>query len=204
MLLGFLLEYAAILAVPGPNMVAIGSLATLRGLRGATPLCVGMAAGAGTLNAVLPLCTSATGLGPFAPGAVLASAGRLAGAILLLGVGLCVLRPPAMARNDTRAGPGPAGAASDLTSLGAGFCTAFTNPLTAAFFAAQSIESPGGTFDTAAALAVLLVALGFYFGIAALLSHPAARRMALRWHWPVRLLASGVLILAATARLLDG
>jgi len=49
----FLVAYLAVLVMPGPNMLAIGGIAALRGFRAAIPFCFGIAAGAGTLAASL-------------------------------------------------------------------------------------------------------------------------------------------------------
>lgn len=43
----FALGYLAVLAEPGPNMLAIDALAALRGFRGVLPVCCGIAAGVG-------------------------------------------------------------------------------------------------------------------------------------------------------------
>jgi threonine/homoserine/homoserine lactone efflux protein len=43
---GFAAGYAAVLATPGPNVVAIGGLAALRGFRATLPLCAGIGTGA--------------------------------------------------------------------------------------------------------------------------------------------------------------
>ncbi|MFN6254172.1 MAG: hypothetical protein ACK53N_10915 [Alphaproteobacteria bacterium] len=45
----FMLGYLLIMASPGPNMVAIGTLAALEGLASALPMIVGIACGAGGL-----------------------------------------------------------------------------------------------------------------------------------------------------------
>jgi hypothetical protein len=42
-----LLAYAAVLAMPGPNALAIGAVAAAHGLAGAVPLCLGVACGGG-------------------------------------------------------------------------------------------------------------------------------------------------------------
>ncbi len=42
-----LLDYAALPATPGPNMLAIGGVAAARGFARAVPVCPGLAAGAG-------------------------------------------------------------------------------------------------------------------------------------------------------------
>jgi threonine/homoserine/homoserine lactone efflux protein len=58
-LLGFILGYLVVLATPGQNMLAIGGIAALRGPRGALPMCLGVALGAGTLAAALLAASSA-------------------------------------------------------------------------------------------------------------------------------------------------
>ncbi|MCA3421652.1 MAG: hypothetical protein INF81_01760, partial [Roseomonas sp.] len=45
----FMLGYLLIMASPGPNMVAIGTIAALEGLASALPMIVGIACGAGGL-----------------------------------------------------------------------------------------------------------------------------------------------------------
>ncbi len=42
----FLLGYLVILVTPGPNMLVVGGVAALRGVRGALPICCGIAMGA--------------------------------------------------------------------------------------------------------------------------------------------------------------
>jgi threonine/homoserine/homoserine lactone efflux protein len=48
----FILGYTAILAVPGPNMLALGGLAALRGFHAAAPFALGAASGATALAVV--------------------------------------------------------------------------------------------------------------------------------------------------------
>jgi hypothetical protein len=62
-----------------------------------------------------------------------------------------------------------------MAAFGAGFCTAATNPLTAAFCAA----------------------LGFALLVAVLLARPRFRAAALAWHRPIRLTAALSLALMA-------
>ena len=57
-----LLGYAVVLATPGPNALAIGVVAALRGFAGAVPLCLGVACGVGTLAALL--CLALAGASP--------------------------------------------------------------------------------------------------------------------------------------------
>lgn len=78
-LAGFALGYLALIASPGPNMFAIGSIAALRGFRGVLPLCVGIAAGAGALALALALAFELVGTDRGWE-----RAGREIGALLLL------------------------------------------------------------------------------------------------------------------------
>jgi threonine efflux protein len=190
-LVHFVLGYVAVLATPGPNLLAIGGVAALQGLRGAAPFCLGAALGAGVLCAGLLVTAGATVAG----GSWLTVA-RILGAALLAMVAVSVARrrPPlcedASPKGGTRA-----------SAFGAGFCTAATNPLTAGFFAAQFV-GPLAHAKSALALtpaAVFATALMFFFGAAALLGRPSFRATALLWHGPIRLLASGALFLMATS-----
>ena len=126
----FLLAYLLVLATPGPNMLLVGAAAALRGLRGALPLCLGVSLGAGALSAALLLLVAVAPEGDAAGLGGDGANGRLLGAALLLWVAVAVARlPPIEARRLGRGGHAAAGFA-------AGFCTAATNPVSAAFFAA--------------------------------------------------------------------
>ena len=159
-------------------------------MRGAFPLCLGIALGAGALSAALLVVA---GLGDDA--APWRSGGGLIGAALLGWVAVSVARqrpPGEEARPPRRAG---------LAAFGAGFCTAATNPLTAAFFAAQFLGPPTGD---AAVLALVPVcaaatALAFFLGAAALLAHPACRAAVVAWHGPIRAAACAALAVVAAA-----
>ncbi len=181
----FVLAYMLVLATPGPNMLLVGAAAALRGVAGALPLCLGVALGAGALSAALLLAVSA------APdGAAWEGAGRLLGAALLLWVAVSVarLRPTGDVR---RLG----GRAADFA---AGFCTAATNPISAAFFGAQFLGPLGGNAATGfAPLSVAAAVLFFMVGIAVLLARPTCRRAALEWQRPIRLAAAVALALMA-------
>jgi threonine/homoserine/homoserine lactone efflux protein len=87
------------------------------------------------------------------------------------------------------------------SAFGAGFFTAAANPLTAAFFAAQLV-GPLAHAKSALAFtpaAVFATALMFFLGVAAVLGRPSFRAAALVWHRPIRLFASGTLLLMATS-----
>ena len=197
-LAGFFLGYGVILATPGPNMLAIGGIAALHGFRGALPICFGIAAGAGALSAALLLLASlseAAGMQGWD------MAGRILGALLLLYVALTIARlepPEPKAGAEHRRGKAHGGAA-----FGAGFCTAAANPLTGAFFTAQFIGplriTQGGMIAAITLLGVVAMALGFFLLVAALLAQPSARRAAVAWHRPIRLLAALALAFSAVA-----
>lgn len=190
----FLLGYLLVLATPGPNLLVIAGVAALRGWRGALPLCLGVSLGAGALNALVAATLGAlAGAGAGAAGWM--AAGHLLGAALLLWVAVSVARsrPPDPGLVQRRAAHG--------AEFGAGFCTALTNPLTAAYFAAQflgPLASAGG-LRLVVPLSVASTALAFFLGVAGLLSHPACRGAALAWHRPIRLAASIMLVLMATS-----
>jgi threonine/homoserine/homoserine lactone efflux protein len=200
----FVLGYVIVLATPGPNLLAIGSIASLRGLRAAVPVCVGIAFGAGALGtALLITIEAAAGVVPHG-GAV----GRLAAVLLLLGAAALVARPPPPAApggGDTAA-PGRFGAvAGRAAAFGAGFCVAATNPLTGAFFAAQFVgplgAPPDGVTARVALFGIVITALLFMLTAAAILSYSAARCAALAWRGSVRTVVAVALLATAGATL---
>lgn len=191
-LLAYLLGYAAIMAVPGPNMLAIASVAALRGLGCALALCLGLALGAGTLAAVLLSLV----LGQAAGSAVVLEFwGRVVGALCQGAVALLILRM----RPLTGEAPPSAG------GFVAGFCTAATNPLTAAYFISQFLGPLGASGAAAELVVMVTVGLAFivFSGVAAVLSRPGARRLAVRWNRPVRLVAAAALGMTAMAMLVS-
>lgn len=180
--------YLVILATPGPNLLAIGGMAALRGLRGALPLCLGVALGAGALGATLLVAVT------IAPEDGWDRAGHLVGAVLLGWLAVSVARQQPPEEN------APVRAKADgMAAFGAGFFTALTNPLTAAFFAAQFL---GPLRDDEATIAVVPIAavstaLVFFLGVSSLLARPRFRAAALAWHRPIRLAAAVMLALMA-------
>lgn len=173
----FALGYLAVLAAPGPNMLAVGALAALRGFRGVLPFCLGIALGVAALGTALQLL-----FGLLADASGMEHAARAIGGVLLLAVALRVMSAPcpqvAAARG---AREGVAG--DDLLGLLAGFCTAVTNPITAAYFAAQ-VLGPLADLPLRWASAPLAGVLAFAFGllVAAVFARPQARRVVLRHH----------------------
>ncbi|HYF07938.1 MAG TPA: hypothetical protein VD970_09975 [Acetobacteraceae bacterium] len=88
-LAGFSLGYFALIAAPGPNMFAIGSVASLRGFLGVLPLCTGIAAGAGTLAMALALAFNL-----LSQASDWEEAGRKIGALLLVLLAIRVAAAP--------------------------------------------------------------------------------------------------------------
>ncbi len=187
----FLLAYLAILVTPGPNLLVIAGVAALRGLRGALPICLGIALGAGTLNAALAATLhGAPAAGGWAANGHIAAAGLL----LLAAFAIARSRPPVAGRRVVPAGVFAA-------EFGAGFCTAVTHPMTAALFAAQFL-GPLALLDARlplVPLAVTVTAFATSLGLAIRRAQPACPRLALAWHRPIRLLAAATLVAMAAS-----
>jgi len=187
-LLTFLLGYAAVLAVPGPNILAVGSLAALRGFYAAVPFGVGAAVGATalaglTLAAIGAVSDSNWGLGI-----------RVLGATLLILVALRIACP--------RPGPATRGLSLNMPLLdfASGCCTAVSNPITAAYFlgvfAGSSQTSPEYS-ATALLVAVSALSATFYVGASALIAIPSIRGAVLARERSMRLVTASVLVLLA-------
>ncbi len=178
LLLNFAIGYLAVNAVPGPNMLAIGTQAALRGLRGVMPVCLGVASGAAALAAALHL---AFGILEDLP--TLERAGRAVGGMLLLVVAARALLAPRPAALAATAGSGGLTPRASLLAFAAGFATGVSNPVTAAYFLAQFVgplaEAGAGS---AAVLLVLLQALAWTALVGIIFAQPAARRLALAHH----------------------
>jgi threonine/homoserine/homoserine lactone efflux protein len=201
----FLIGYLLILAMPGPNMLALGCVAALRGLGAALPLCLGLAAGAWALGGAMLL--AALGAAAAAPGWT--QAGRVAGATLLAMVALLILRGGLRRAGVEAARPGRrltplariGGTGSAAGLFVAGFLTAMTNPLTGAFFAAQFLGPAGITLATAPStlLAAAAAPLTVYLAVACVLSREAVRGAVLACGWPIRVAAAVALVAQAVA-----
>ena len=190
-LAGFVVGYGAILVTPGPNVLAIGGIATLRGLRATWPLCAGIACGASLLSACI--CTAASW---GKTSSAIDHGARAVAAVLLLYVAarLILRRPPddalpralALSTRDT------------VATFMAGVATAATNPMTAAFFASQFLGAlPDRASRLAAVGMVPALALSFGLAVAFILSRPLARRVAIVWHRPIRIASAGVIAAGA-------
>src|SRR5689334_10343874 len=159
----FILGYIAILAVPGPNLLAPGGLAAVRGFQAAVPFALGAASGATALAAV----TGATVA--IAERASWLFAVRGAGSLLLIVVALRILQSNTRCDTSRRRSDAP------LIELGTGFVTAIGNPVTMAYFTAEyaNVQLPSsGSVNVAMLTAVPLTSGVFYLGISALLASP--------------------------------
>lgn len=192
-LLAFIVGYAAILAVPGPNMLALGGLAALRGFRAAVPMSLGIAGGATTLAAIIDVTSATAARLPWRTVAEFAGAGLL----LLVACLVMRLRPNAPAERCLRA---------PIVEFGAGFCTALTNPITAGYFVAEFGGYLRGSLElTAVALAAIpVVALAACLSFSRFLMTPPMRRITEAWHRPIRLGTATVLVAMAGAMILCG
>lgn len=186
-LLRFMLTYLVILAVPGPNMLAVAGLAALRGVGATLPVSVGLACGVATL--ALLMYGTVLAAQPHQWCRTMHFAG--AGALAMLGVQVGIRRAVAGTVPRCR------GVAFGFAG---GFCTAAFNPVSATFLATQfagPLTAPGTA--KAAILCVGCMSLLVSLGVAALLARPALQRLFLQWHRPVRLGVAGALVLLAAA-----
>ncbi|MCA3280308.1 MAG: LysE family transporter [Roseomonas sp.] len=185
LLLKFALGYFAILATPGPNMVTIGTMAALRGFRGALPFCLGIAFGAGLVAGATSLLLEA-----FAGSQQLEVAGRVVAGTLLMVLAFRIIcaRAPRVSdqsRFSPRQLPN-----NWAVGLGTGFFIALTNPVTAAYCFAQFI-GPLAQSDAVPWAILLIATQALLFGLltAALFAHPFMRNVAFTYHRPVSAIA---------------
>lgn len=179
--LHFAVGYIVCLLIPGPNMIMTGGLAALRGVAGVVPFAGGLAVGVLMLGGTL---WALAGLVPAHPEWDVA--GRVAGAVLLVVVAaqLAFAAPP-RASHAARIRGG-----AEFT---AGIATAVTNPVTAAFFAAQFLGPLGDVpFATIAPLlaGAAVAALGYALIVGRIFAVKAVReRVAARFGLARRALA---------------
>jgi threonine/homoserine/homoserine lactone efflux protein len=181
----FALGYAAILVVPGPNVLAVGALAALRGARAAFPMAIGAALGAMVLAAIA--------------GAVIQVISAQQESVKIVGAGLLVLVAWRIVRLGPDAHLSQREPRASSVEFASGFCTALTNPITAAYFAGtfagSSVDSIHATGAVVASVPIISAA--FYIGTLMLFSSPAIRRIAIAWHATIRLGTALLLTLLA-------
>ncbi len=199
----FAMGYAVILAVPGPNVLTLGALAALRGMRSAVPVCLGMATGASLLAG--SIAAMANGM---APHASLTQLVRILGAAAVVFIAYRLMTrgprpstPPSSTRPSSTqpSSTQPSSAPLPFAEFSMGFCTAATNPITAGYFAVQfagpMAEGPGSVLGAAAAVSV--VSFAVMLGLASLLARRSVREHALAWHRPIRVGLAFFLVLLA-------
>jgi threonine/homoserine/homoserine lactone efflux protein len=183
----FAMGYAVILAVPGPNVLTLGALAALRGMRSAVPVCLGMATGASLLAGSIAM---ANGMAPHS---------SLTQLVQILGAAAVVLIAYRLMTRGPRLSAPPSPAPLPLAEFSMGFCTAATNPITAGYFAVQfagpMAQGPGSALG--AAVVVSVVSFAVMLGLAALLARRSVREHALAWHRPIRVGLAMFLVLMA-------
>lgn len=190
LLMKFALGYFAILATPGPNMLTIGTMAALRGFRGALPFCLGVALGAGLVAGATLLLLEA-----FAGSHRLEMVGRVVAGTLLMALAFRIIcaRAPRLSNQSLFSEPQVLN--NWAVGLGTGFFIALTNPVTAAYCFAQFIGPLAQS--NVAPWAILLVATqALLFGLltATLFAHPFMRNVAFTYHRPVCALSGMVLM----------
>jgi threonine/homoserine/homoserine lactone efflux protein len=190
LLMKFALGYFAILATPGPNMFTIGTMAALRGFRGAVPFCLGVALGAGVVAATTSLLLDA-----FAGSENLEMGGRIVASILLIALAYRIICAPAQCLPNTVESAEAQIRIKWGAGLGSGFCIAVTNPVTAAYCLAQFMGPLAQ--NNAAQWAIPIVGLqALLFGLltALLFAQPYMRQMASIYHRQV-CTVSGLILL---------
>ena len=191
LLLKFALGYFAILVTPGPNMFTIGTMAALRGFRGALPFCLGVALGAGVVAATTSLLLDA-----FAGSENLEMGGRIVASILLIALAYRIICAPAQCLLNTVESAHAQIRIKWSAGLGSGFCIAVTNPVTAAYCLAQFMGPLAQ--NNAAQWAIPIVGLqALLFGLltALLFAQPYMRQMATIYHRQV-CAVSGLILLS--------
>lgn len=160
--LHFLLAYALVLVVPGPNTLAIAGQAALYGVRPVAPFALGLALGAAVLLCLAYLAAS-----------TVASAGCCQRAIAAAALLFIAWRIAYAARDEVVV-------CRSHMQFTAGLITAICNPVTIAFFVAQLLAAGphqvAGVQLAIVACAVPLLAFGNAMLAAFVFSRPRIRR----------------------------
>lgn len=120
--------YMLVLLVPGPNMLIVGSYVALKGPAAALPLVCGVSAGAAVLAAIV--FTTAEGM---TQSPLILASGRWLAFAMLVWIAWRVVRPGG------RPAHSPVKRHLVVGEFGAGFVTAFSNPVTAGYFLAVAL-----------------------------------------------------------------
>jgi threonine/homoserine/homoserine lactone efflux protein len=186
-LVAFLLGYLLIMVSPGPNMVAIGTVAALEGLASALPMVAGIASGVGGLASLV------LAVGELMHVEALSPALQFLAGSMLLTVAWAISRTRSFARPRSAGHTRRAG--RSLAMFLAGFSTAASNPITIAYFAAalvpigRTTAAEGGS-SLAIVAAIAAAAALFWLACAALMARPAMRGIVERREGPIRIVAA--------------
>jgi threonine/homoserine/homoserine lactone efflux protein len=195
----FMLGYLLIMASPGPNMVAIGTIAALEGLASALPMITGIAFGVGVLASLVLAVSELMQLETLSP------------ALQFLAGGMLLTVAWAISRTRNFAQPEGAGSArrssQGLALFLAGFTTAASNPITIAYFAAALVPisratvAEGGSSPTIIVIIVIAAAL-FWFACAVLMARPTMRGFVRKREGLIRTVAGMLIAVIALPMLL--
>ena len=195
----FMLGYLLIMASPGPNMVAIGTLAALEGLASALPMIAGIACGAGGLASFVLAVSELMQVETLSP------ALQFLAGLMLLTVAWAVSRTRNFAQTEGAANPRRS--SQGLALFLAGFSTAASNPITIAYFAAAlgpigraSVAEGGSTIGIV--IIITAAAALFWFACAVLMARPTMRGFVRKREGLIRAVAAMLIAVIAFPMLL--
>jgi threonine/homoserine/homoserine lactone efflux protein len=197
----FLLGYLLIMASPGPNMVAIGTIAALEGLASALPMITGIAFGVGVLASFVLAVSELMQVETLSP------ALQFLAGLMLLTVAWAVSRTRNFAQTE---GTGnPRRRSQGLALFLAGFTTAASNPITIAYFAAALVPfsratvAEGGSSPTIVIIIIIVIAAAlFWFACAVLMARPTMRGFVRKREGRIRAVAAMLIAVIALPMLL--
>jgi threonine/homoserine/homoserine lactone efflux protein len=186
-LAAFLMGYLLIMISPGPNMVAIGTIAALEGLASALPMVVGIASGVGGLASLVLAVGELMHLESLSP------ALQFLAGLMLLAIAWAISRRRSFAQTSGTDSPRRAG--RRLAMFLAGFSTAASNPITIAYFAATLVPIGRATATEGGSSFRIVVAVAgaaalFWLACAALMARPAMRGIVERREGIIRIVAA--------------
>ena len=196
----FLLGYLFIMVSPGPNMVAIGTIAALEGLGSALPMIAGIACGVGGLASFVLAVSELMQVEALSP------ALQFLAGLMLLTVAWSVSRTRNLAQTEGTSRPRSNG--QGLALFLAGFSTAASNPITIAYFAAALVPiGRANVSESGSSLAMVLVitvaAALFWFACAVVMARPAMRGLFRRREGLIRTVAGMLIAVIALPMLLN-
>ena len=197
----FMLGYLLIMASPGPNMVAIGTIAALEGLASALPMITGIAFGVGVLASFVLAVSELMQVESLSP------ALQFLAGLMLLAVAWAVSRSRNFAQTEGAANPRRS--SQGLALFLAGFTTAASNPITIAYFAAalvpisRAMVAEGGSSPTIVIIIIIVIAAAlFWFACAVLMARPTMRGFVRKREGLIRAVAAMLIAVIALPMLL--